>query len=259
MFTFSMENLEQKDQKGWVGCDLDGTLAKYDGFKGWDNIGEPIQKTVDLVKSIMDQGVEVRILTARASTVSRAINSLSFEQVEEVIQKWTLKHLGVKLRVVTEKDAFMYFFIDDSAVQIEKNTGNILGKMLPLGDKQPEPIIDYDDADVNGQTNPNEEKLTEEQILGFCTGMVNGGFKEAEQIDCGGTQCCIEAKMDTNITRVCLDTFKGNLTNEETTSWLRTDIVVALGSNRFMFKLPNLDFKSLGEWIAKKVLQWNNK
>jgi len=27
--------------KGWVGVDLDGTLAHYDGWKGADHIGEP--------------------------------------------------------------------------------------------------------------------------------------------------------------------------------------------------------------------------
>ena len=29
--------------KGWYGFDLDGTLAKYDGWKGIDHIGEPVK------------------------------------------------------------------------------------------------------------------------------------------------------------------------------------------------------------------------
>jgi hypothetical protein len=28
---------------GWIGVDLDGTLAHYDGWKGIDHIGEPIK------------------------------------------------------------------------------------------------------------------------------------------------------------------------------------------------------------------------
>ena len=256
MFQFGMESLTERKQGGWVGFDLDGTLATYDGWKGWDHIGDPIQKTVDLAKSIMDQGVEVKILTARASAVSRALNNLSFEQVEAVIQAWTEKHIGAKLSVVTEKDCNMYFFVDDSAVQVEKNTGVILGKLLPIGDEKPvESIVEYDTADVNNLTDPNVTRISEDQITSFNVGLVNGGFTEAVAIECGGTQVCVEAKNESNITRFCLDTYKGNLTNEETTIWLQMDVLVAQGSNRFMFKFNDTDFKSLGDWISKKVLK----
>ena len=255
MFQFGMENLTERKQGGWVGFDLDGTLATYEGWKGWDHIGAPIQKTVDLAKSIMDKGVEVRILTARASVVSRSLNNLTFEQVEKVIQDWTEEHLGVRLKVVTEKDALMYFFVDDSAVQVEKNTGNIIGKLLPLGDGDKFNIVDYDSSDVNNLTEPNAIQLTEDQINAFNIGLVNGGFQEAVQISCGGTQVCVEAKNQANITRFCMDTYKGNLTNEDQTIWLQVDVCVAQGSNRFMFKMSELDFQSLGEWLVNKVLQ----
>ena len=33
--------------KAWIGTDLDGTLAKYDGWKGWQHIGDPIPKMVE--------------------------------------------------------------------------------------------------------------------------------------------------------------------------------------------------------------------
>lgn len=72
---FSLEALEEKKEGGWIGFDLDGTLATYDGWKGWDHIGDPIQKTVDLAKSFIAKGIEVRILTARASVVSRSLNN----------------------------------------------------------------------------------------------------------------------------------------------------------------------------------------
>lgn len=251
---FSLEALEEKKEGGWIGFDLDGTLATYDGWKGWDHIGDPIQKTVDLAKSFIAKGIEVRILTARASVVSRSLNNLTFEQVAEVIQKWTEKHIGQKLKVVTEKDALMYCFFDDSAVQVEKNTGEILGKMIPLP-SDGSPIKDFDSSDVNNLTDPNQIQFSEEQIQAFNLGLVNGGFIEAVQISCSGTQCCIEAKSEENVTRICLDTYKGNLTNEEQTIWIQADILVAQGSNRMMFKMSDTDFRTLGEWIAKKVLQ----
>ena len=34
--------------EGWIGFDLDGTLAKYDGWQGLDHIGEPIEAIVRL-------------------------------------------------------------------------------------------------------------------------------------------------------------------------------------------------------------------
>ena len=30
---------------GWIGVDLDGTLARYDGWRGIDHIGEPMPRT----------------------------------------------------------------------------------------------------------------------------------------------------------------------------------------------------------------------
>jgi hypothetical protein len=35
---------------GWIGVDLDGTLAQYGEFKGRDHIGEPIAPMLDKVK-----------------------------------------------------------------------------------------------------------------------------------------------------------------------------------------------------------------
>lgn len=33
--------------KGWIGVDLDGTLAEYDGWKGPDEIGAPVEPMVE--------------------------------------------------------------------------------------------------------------------------------------------------------------------------------------------------------------------
>lgn len=43
-------------QQGWIGVDLDGTLAHYDGWKGADHIGEPIPAMVERVKQWLSEG-----------------------------------------------------------------------------------------------------------------------------------------------------------------------------------------------------------
>jgi len=49
---------------GWIGVDLDGTLAVHMGV--WDgSIGPPIYPMVDRVRRWIKEGREVRIITAR--------------------------------------------------------------------------------------------------------------------------------------------------------------------------------------------------
>ena len=36
----------------WIGFDLDGTLAEYDGWKGIEHIGKPIKPMCDLIKKL---------------------------------------------------------------------------------------------------------------------------------------------------------------------------------------------------------------
>lgn len=52
----------------WIGVDLDGTLAHYDYWRGFDHIGEPIPLMADRVKQWLADGIEVRIVTARVSS-----------------------------------------------------------------------------------------------------------------------------------------------------------------------------------------------
>ena len=41
---------------GWVGVDLDGTLAQYDGWKGVDHIGDPVPKMLERVRNWLADG-----------------------------------------------------------------------------------------------------------------------------------------------------------------------------------------------------------
>jgi hypothetical protein len=102
---------------GWVGFDLDGTLAVYDEWRGATHIGEPIMPNVKRAQRYLQDGIEVRIFTARAD------GGLDLEEVTNAIQDWTEKHIGRRLAVTNRKDFGMIRLYDDRAIQVEFNTG----------------------------------------------------------------------------------------------------------------------------------------
>lgn len=109
----------------WIGVDLDGTLAVYDGFKGPDVIGEPIPRMVERVKEWLAQGQYVKIMTAR---VYRQHNADVFQTSQTdlailAIQAWCEQHIGQRLEVTCIKDYQMIELWDDRAVQVIPNTG----------------------------------------------------------------------------------------------------------------------------------------
>jgi len=106
-------------RNGWIGVDLDGTLAHYDGWKGIEHIGEPIRPMVDRIKLWLAEGTEVRIFTARVQ--DRDVSVL------RPTQNWCIEHIGQVLPVTNIKDMQMYQLWDDRAVCVERNTGEILG------------------------------------------------------------------------------------------------------------------------------------
>lgn len=124
---------------GWIGVDLDATLAKYDGFKGPTVIGEPIPAMVDRVKAWIAKGYEVRIMTARVWTPAISDVSMSPDAygkrvaearyARRAIEGWTELHIGKRLEVTCQKDYSMWQLYDDRAVQVEPNTGRLIGDL----------------------------------------------------------------------------------------------------------------------------------
>jgi hypothetical protein len=106
---------------GWIGVDLDGTLARYDGWVSIDHIGEPVPAMVERVKGWLAEGKEVRVVTARAFPPTE--QSIAARQV---IEDWTEKHIGTALPVTCMKDFGMVELWDDRAVSVEPNTGRQL-------------------------------------------------------------------------------------------------------------------------------------
>lgn len=103
---------------GWIGVDLDGTLAKYDEWRGPEHIGEPIGQMLFRVRKWLEDGREVRIMTARVSGTPAERKAAL-----KPIQLWCLEHFGRKLPVTCSKDYAMAELWDDRCVQVEPNTG----------------------------------------------------------------------------------------------------------------------------------------
>lgn len=118
-------------KSGWIGVDLDGTLAKYHGWEGAHHIGPPVLAMVARVKDWLDgrnlpagvsPGAEVRIFTARVHPGNGTEADIS----RIAIDMWCVAVFGRKLPVTHEKDFGMVVLYDDRCVQVEKNTGALI-------------------------------------------------------------------------------------------------------------------------------------
>lgn len=112
--------IHPKTFEPWIGVDLDGTLASYDCnavWKGADDIGAPVQSMVERVRHWIDNGVTVKIMTARAAP------GRDREMYVRPVIEWCRRHIGFDLEVTAYKDGGMIELWDDRAVQVEPNTG----------------------------------------------------------------------------------------------------------------------------------------
>lgn len=119
--------------KGWIGVDLDCTLAQYDGWINEHRIGAPIPKMVARVKKMLADGLDVRIFTARVDDGNPSIpidddpaggkRYRDVEAIKRSIEAWCLEHIGKILPITNKKDYELIEFWDDRAIQVEPNTG----------------------------------------------------------------------------------------------------------------------------------------
>lgn len=139
------------EHRGWIGVDLDGTLARYEGWKRVTDIGEPVPAMLERVKSWRAEGREVRVFTARVWPITQLMGKdYKFradkwiqrgEEVDErrqrlvtatlaakAIRQWCLNHVGEVLPITCVKDRSMIELWDDRAVCVERNTGMVLGE-----------------------------------------------------------------------------------------------------------------------------------
>jgi len=109
-----MNEKEFKAKKGWIGVDFDGTLATYDGYKGDEHTGEPVEPMVRMVRKLIYQGEDVRLFTAR--------------KPHPALRKWMAEHLGAILPITNVKDPGLIALYDDRAINVKRNTGELSGE-----------------------------------------------------------------------------------------------------------------------------------
>lgn len=113
---------------GWIGCDLDKTLARYmpGDYKKYGklHIGQPIPRMVAVIKYHLQKGETVKIFTAR-------LDGETDDAVANAIGDWTEKYLGERLEATNVKTRDMFLLYDDRAVGVIANLGLIPGGALP--------------------------------------------------------------------------------------------------------------------------------
>lgn len=109
---------------GWIGVDLDGTLAvQIPGRVDPGLIGAPVPHMLARVQRWLSQGKDVRIFTARAYTDGSNARNFRAQQAKHAIDSWCMHYLGRTLPITSQKDFDLVEFWDDRAVQVIPNTG----------------------------------------------------------------------------------------------------------------------------------------
>jgi hypothetical protein len=85
---------------------------------------------VQRVRQFLREGWDVRIFTARVYQDGTPESAAAAALAREAIEVWCERHVGRRLPVTNLKDTRMVELWDDRAVQVEPNTGRILGRSL---------------------------------------------------------------------------------------------------------------------------------
>lgn len=100
-------------RRGWIGVDLDGTLAKCESIPDPLAIGPPVPLMHKRVRHWVNTGREVKIFTARAGDMSQC----------RLVQQWCAIHGLPDLEITDRKDHRMVALWDDRAVGVVFNMG----------------------------------------------------------------------------------------------------------------------------------------
>ena len=106
----------------WIGFDFDGTLVETDGWKGVECIGKPIWSMWDRLKDHIARGDTVKIFTAR-------VCGSNADKAHHFIKEWLKKNNFPDLEITNVKDHGCKFIYDDRVVQVERNTGQLIGEL----------------------------------------------------------------------------------------------------------------------------------
>ena len=117
----SKTDLDKLYQKT-VCIDLDGTLAEYHGWKGWEHIGKPITEAVELVRMLHDDGVRIIVFTCRMNKTMNKISGIDTVKMEDQILMWLIdQELSFCEVSSDEGKPFAHAYVDDRAVPFPLN------------------------------------------------------------------------------------------------------------------------------------------
>jgi hypothetical protein len=122
----------RKERPAWLGLALDGTLAEAperppeEPYAPDAPIGEPVYNMAQRLRDWHAEGLTVKIFTWRAGTKAG----------RQQVRDWLKQHGLPRLEVTDKKDFDMVEFWSAEAVQVPRNTGQVVGSSrLPDDDE----------------------------------------------------------------------------------------------------------------------------
>lgn len=86
-----------------IALDVDGTLLRYDGWKGADHYGEPIRGMVEVVQEIKQRGTEFCYFTSRLDNLGG-------------LEVWLDSHQFPEAQITNIKSTQIHVILDDRAI-----------------------------------------------------------------------------------------------------------------------------------------------
>jgi len=111
------EAVDQMQKKKEIGVDLDATLAKYDGWKGLDVIGDPLDGAVEFTKRLSTI-CNVVIFTTRGNASLNDRDNRTPKQLKQLLKTYLDKHGFSYTDIWVGQGKPPYAaFVDDRAVE----------------------------------------------------------------------------------------------------------------------------------------------
>lgn len=133
----------------WIGIDLDGTLAEYNGWRGAWHIGKPVPLMLARVKGWIGSGRTVKLLTARASMPPKEFpvemqtaRAAEITEFNKAWAEWCATYGIPVLEVTCEKNCQMVEQWDDRSVQVVPNTGETVSGLFENAQDEIEYLTD---------------------------------------------------------------------------------------------------------------------
>lgn len=103
-----------------IAVDLDGTLAFYDGWKGWDKIGPVLPGARDFLMELKRRGCEIVIYTTRCNPNTPGKDGITKEELALKVEGW-MYHNDMPYDSIYQGEGkpLCAAIVDDRAVECE--------------------------------------------------------------------------------------------------------------------------------------------